>query len=87
MLNARGGALASFGPAGITNVKVQQALFNRLYDEMQRSPGIPLGEAIRRAKGKALGDDPDVLFAIEGFNLLGDPAIRLDGVAAAVRVR
>lgn len=87
MLNPNGGALASFGPAGITNTKVQGALFNRLYDEMQTSPRMPLGEAIRRAKSKALNDDPDALFAVEGFNLLGDPALRMDGVAAAVRVR
>jgi uncharacterized repeat protein (TIGR01451 family) len=87
MLNPEGGALASFGPAGITNTKVQQVLFDRLYDEMLASPGIPLGEAIRRAKRTALGDDVDAFYAVEGFNLLGDPAIRLDGVAAAVKVR
>jgi hypothetical protein len=87
MLNPRGGALAVFGPSGITNVRFQQLLFDRLYEEMQASPFLPLGEAIRRAKARVLLDDPAAAVAVEGFNLMGDPSLRLDGVAASVKVR
>ena len=36
-----------------------------------------LGQAIRRAKGRALDREPASRSAVEGFNLVGDPALRL----------
>ena len=51
LLQPGGGALASFGPAGITPPARQAPLVARVYDEL-RSPGTSLGEAIRRAKAR-----------------------------------
>jgi hypothetical protein len=38
---------------------------------------VTLGEAIRDAKRQALEDEPGALSAVEGFSLIGDPALRL----------
>ena len=67
------GAMAAFGPAGATHPEQQQELFSRVYAPWLFG-GVPLGEAIRRAKIDALaaGGSPAV---IEGWNLLGDPAL------------
>jgi hypothetical protein len=67
------GAMAAFGPSGATEPAVQKALYGRVYDPWLRD-GLPLGEAIRRAKIEALagGAAPAV---IEGWNLLGDPSL------------
>lgn len=72
-----GGALASFGPAGITSpdgqVALMQALYARLYAQ-----GLPLGEAVRQAKVELMQRDPERYRAVvEGWNLLGDPEVRL----------
>jgi hypothetical protein len=77
LLVPEGGAAASFGPAGMTSPLLQSALYSRLYRLLAQ--GVPLGEAIRRAKSDALRADPGVLEAVEGFNLLGDPALRVPG--------
>ncbi len=79
-LNPTGGALASFGPAGITDRDVQAAFYDRLYAELKR-PNVSLGEAIRRAKARSLAEDPRTGPVVQGFNLLGDPALtpRLEG--------
>jgi len=39
---------------------------------------LPLGDAIRRAKEEAIRADPANRVVVEGWNLLGDPAVRLD---------
>ena len=67
------GALAAFGPSGATEPKAQKALYARVYGPWLQG-GLPLGEAIRRAKIDALagGAAPAV---IEGWNLLGDPSL------------
>ena len=77
LLAARGGAVAAFGPAGITDAPLQAVLYERLYDELRRGR-VPLGEAIRRAKGRAVDADPRVEPVVEGFNLLGDPSLVVD---------
>ena len=77
VLAPRGGAVAAFGPAGITDVPLQALLYERLYDELRRGRA-PLGEAIRRAKSRALEVDPRVSPVVEGFNLLGDPSLAVD---------
>jgi hypothetical protein len=74
--NPAGGALASFGPAGISDVSLQAALFSRFYDEL-RTPGTSLGEAIRRAKARTIRELPGSQPVIDGFNLLGDPALKI----------
>jgi hypothetical protein len=81
LLNPGGGALATFGPAGITDLSEQAALYSRLYDEL-RDPAISLGEAIRRAKSRAILEDPRSRAAVEGWSLLGDPAIRLGNLGS-----
>ncbi len=77
VLLPRGGALASFGGAGITDPYQQRALSLEVYRRFLRQ-GLPLGEAIRRAKRDALARDPRSRPAVEGFNLLGDPALALE---------
>ncbi len=67
------GAMAAFGPTGATDPTEQKALFTRVYRPWLQG-GCTLGEAIRKAKNAALaaGATPAV---IEGWNLLGDPAL------------
>ena len=76
LLHPGGGALASFGPAGITLPAHQARLAHELYRELAR-PGITLGEAIRNAKAAAIEDGETAREAVEGFHLFGDPALRL----------
>jgi hypothetical protein len=68
-----GGALASFGPAGATDPRLQSSLYARVYGPWLNK-GVPLGEAIRRAKIAALVN-PANRPVVEGWNLLGDPAL------------
>lgn len=72
-----GGALATFGPAGMTAPDVQAPLVRSLYARLFAGGGTTLGEAIRQAKREALDGDPASRRAVEGFNLLGDPALRV----------
>ena len=76
LLRPEGGALAAFGGAGITDPTLQAGLYRRLYGALW-APGVSLGEAVRRAKAAALAADPRTRPVIEGFNLLGDPALVL----------
>jgi hypothetical protein len=73
LLAPRAGALAAVGPTGITNARLQAALFERLYPQVMA--GVPLGEALRRAKTEALRANPASRPVIEGWSLLGDPAL------------
>jgi len=77
LLKPGGGAVAAFGPAGITDAPLQAALYERLYDELLRGR-VALGEAIRRAKARAVAEDPRSLPVVEGWNLLGDPSLVVD---------
>jgi hypothetical protein len=79
LLHPQGGALASFGPAGITTPRQQQALAQRVYARFL-AEGRTLGDAVREAKAEALEADRSVQAAVDGFNLLGDPALRLASV-------
>lgn len=76
MLAPNGGALASFGPAGITPPARHRVLYERVYGSLL-GRGLTLGETIRRAKADALEADPNVREVIDGYNLMGDPALRL----------
>ena len=77
LLKPEGGAVAAFGPAGITDAPVQAVLYERLYTELLRGR-VPLGEAIRRAKARAVAEDTRALPVVEGWNLLGDPSLSVD---------
>jgi hypothetical protein len=76
LLHPQGGALASFGPAGITTPRQQQALARVVYARFLNE-GRTLGDAVREAKAEALALDPSTRPAVEGWNLLGDPALLL----------
>jgi uncharacterized repeat protein (TIGR01451 family) len=67
------GAMAAFGPTGATDPREQKALFIRVYRPWLRL-GLPLGDAIRQAKIAALAAGATTA-VIEGWNLLGDPAL------------
>jgi hypothetical protein len=75
LLVERGGALAAFGPAGVTDPALQRSLFDRLYKKLLTDK-LSLGEAIRRAKAEAIAENPALRPVVEGWNLLGDPALR-----------
>ncbi|HEV7500013.1 MAG TPA: C25 family cysteine peptidase, partial [Vicinamibacteria bacterium] len=75
LLAPQAGALAAVGPTGITDASHQAVLFSRLYPYFLR--GVPLGEALRRAKIDTLRLDPDSKPVVEGWSLLGDPALAL----------
>ena len=81
MLQPTGGALASFGPSGISDSETQALFYKLLYAELANRR-ITLGEAIRRAKGEALRISPETRSVVEGFNLIGDPSITLGGLQA-----
>jgi hypothetical protein len=74
---SRGGARAAFGPAGITTPGHQKPLYQALYQQLPMAP--TLGEAIRRAKSAAITASRSSRTAVEGWNLLGDPALPLSG--------
>jgi len=76
ILSPVGGALATFGPAGITYPARQADLREALYRELAQ-PGVSLGEAIRRAKNATLDLEPRAHDVVEGFQLFGDPSLRI----------
>jgi len=78
LLLPNGGTLASFGPAGISSPGSQLPLIEGVYRNLR--PGIRLGDLLRKAKAEALKSNPgSTAKAVEGFNLIGDPALRLPG--------
>jgi len=83
LLRPNGGALAAFGPAGIVDLAVQATLYQRLYEELRTAP--TLGDAVRRAKSRALTEDSRAWAAVAGWNLLGDPALPLRSSASTRR--
>jgi hypothetical protein len=76
LLTPDGGALASFGPAGITDPAVQALLMNWVYRKLTVER-LPLGEAIRQAKARTISEHPESRPVVESWNLLGDPALRI----------
>jgi hypothetical protein len=86
LLLPEGGAVASFGPAGITTPRQQRKLAQRVYGHFLRER-LTLGEAIEWAKSQSLAEDPESQPAIDGWNLLGDPALRLPSHPAGPRRR
>ena len=84
LLQPGGGAVASFGPAGITAPARQAILTRALYTNLAL-PGVTLGEAIRDAKNQALDVEPNAQEVIEGFHLFGDPALAIPWPAAEIQ--
>jgi len=76
LMRPQGGALASLGPAGITDPMMQMSVYPRVYRYF--FAGQTLGEAVRLAKADAMRENPETRPVVEGWNLLGDPALRLD---------
>ena len=64
-------------PGGITDASLQAVLYQRLYAELTHG-GTTLGEAIQRAKARAVAEDPRTMPVVEGWNLLGDPALFIE---------
>jgi hypothetical protein len=77
MLLPEAGALASFGPTGITPPALQQPLYQAFYNRLLHGEERTLGRIILGAKRDALAADPQTLEAVEGFCLFGDPALRI----------
>jgi hypothetical protein len=75
LLAPQAGALAAVGPTGITDPAYQSAMHKRLYGHFLA--GVPLGEALRRAKAEVLALGPSFAPVAEGWSLLGDPALKL----------
>jgi PAS domain-containing protein len=75
LLTPQGGALAVVGPTGITDPAYQSPFHKRMYAHFLA--GVPLGEALRRAKAEVVELSPAFEPVAEGWSLLGDPALKL----------
>ena len=69
MLAPRGGAVASFGPAGITDPALQSRFFPLVNANLLK--GGTLGQVLRRAKAEAVRAHPNLRPVVDGWNLLG----------------
>ena len=74
-----GGALASVGPTGISDPNLQAQLAERVLGSL--ASGHTLGESVLRAKVAALQNHPEMRGVVEGFTLLGDPALVVGGLS------
>jgi len=77
LLVPNGGALATVGPTGISDPGLQSLLAEGVLSRL--AEGLTLGEAIRASKAEAVLRTPDARAVVEGFTLLGDPALVLGG--------
>jgi hypothetical protein len=75
LLTPQGGALAALGPTGITDPAYQSPFQKRVYGHFLA--GVPLGEAVRRAKAEVVEQSAAFEPVAEGWSLLGDPALKL----------
>lgn len=76
LLVPNGGALAAVGPTGISQPRLQAVLSQAVYRHFLA--GVPLGESVRRAKVELTDLDPAAGAVVDGWSLLGDPALRLE---------
>ena len=79
LLVPNGGALATVGPTGISDPGLQSQLAEGVLQRLAH--GATLGEAIREAKAEMVSLGPDARGVVEGFTLLGDPALVLGGAS------
>jgi hypothetical protein len=77
LLVPNGGALATVGPTGISDPGLQSLLAEGVLRRL--AEGVTLGEAIRATKAEVISGTPDARAVVEGFTLLGDPALVLGG--------
>lgn len=75
VLTPMGGAVASFGPTGLSLPTLQRELYLRLYPKLLS--GMTLGEAVRETKTEMLTTHPGEREFLHGWVLLGDPDVRL----------
>ncbi|MEO8500204.1 MAG: C25 family cysteine peptidase, partial [Vicinamibacteria bacterium] len=75
VLTPMGGAVASFGPTGLSLPTLQREIFLRLYPKVMA--GMSLGDAVREAKTEMLAAHPTEREFLHGWVLLGDPDVRL----------
>jgi hypothetical protein len=78
LLAPQGGALATFGPTGISDPGRQALLAEHVLKGVVN--GVPLGESIRQAKAQVLLQHAGMQGVVEGFTLLGDPALVVGGL-------
>jgi uncharacterized repeat protein (TIGR01451 family) len=71
------GAVASFGPVGITAPLAQRTMYDEVYRRLLPSTTLRLGDVILQAKRAALAKDARTRTVVEGWILLGDPALPL----------
>jgi hypothetical protein len=71
------GAVASFGPVGITAPLAQRTMYDEVYRRLLPSTTLSLGDVILQAKRAALAKDARTRAVVEGWILLGDPALPL----------
>lgn len=73
----QGGAIASYGPSGLSPVGPARSLGDALADTFFRSTAPRLGDALLEAQRRFAdaGGDTSLLLT---YTLLGDPALRLD---------
>jgi hypothetical protein len=76
LLQPSGGIVAGLGPVGISDPVLQKSLYERVYHHFLVG-GSTLGEAVRRAKSEVLAANPAARPVVEGWSLIGDPALRL----------
>ena len=76
MLSPGNGALASFGPVGISSPEHQRAVYEKVYARLFAA-GESIGEIIRKAKVAALEEDPRNQDVVDGFVFFGDPSLTL----------
>jgi len=75
VMTPAGGAVASFGPTGLSLPTLQRELHLLLYPRLLE--GLSLGEAVREAKAAFLASFPGERDFLHGWALLGDPDVRL----------
>lgn len=75
VMTPAGGAVASFGPTGLSLPTLQRELHLLLYPRLLA--GRTLGEAVREAKAAFLAAHPGERDFLHGWALLGDPDVRL----------
>ncbi|MCF6301546.1 MAG: C25 family cysteine peptidase, partial [Proteobacteria bacterium] len=76
MLNPNGGAVASLGASTLTKAATERAL-SQLFIENLINKQQTLGEAVKNAKIQLSQSQPDALDVILGWNIMGDPTIKL----------
>ncbi|MET0553396.1 MAG: C25 family cysteine peptidase [Vicinamibacteria bacterium] len=77
LLVPNGGALVTVGPSGISDPGLQSQLAEGVLRRLAR--GATIGQAVREAKAELVSQTPDARGVVEGFTLLGDPALVLGG--------